>query len=860
MESNAIGTKLNELAAQTAAMTPTDKDAIVRVGMALENLAGPLAAAGPACAELVQLALSALQGLYQETLAQPAAVVDALARAIDAGAKCFAAGTGDCPAEDIARLKAALSAPAATPEPAPAPQPGDPACSLGDIAAELLTLDVTDRPGLTDLAGKLQRLADNPAEPPKVRDSAVSAGRLLREALADGDANKLSQAMTAIEEGMCEIDPLVAAEAAAKGAAEPAPAPARTPDVPAQAPAPQAPASAPAPVAAAAPEDAPILPADTDADLLKEYIVESLDHIAAAEASLLSLETNPGDAEELNRVFRAFHTIKGTSGFLGLSHVQKLAHLAESMLDRARSGQIHLTGGYADLALKSCDALKGMIEALKSTAIGEAMFMPANYGELMGVLKDPEAAGVSEESQGEDMRLGEILVGRNAASRDAVEQAVGEPSPRPLGEKLVTEGLAKAADVAKALRLQKQIGGQATAASADSSIRVDTKRLDSLIDMVGEIVIAHSMVAQDPDVTSGLRPRLQRNVAHTGKIVRSLQDLAMSLRMIPLKPTFQKMARLVRDVARKNNKSVQFLTEGEDTEIDRNMVEVLNDPLVHMMRNAVDHGIEPADARRAKGKSDTGTVVLRAYHAAGNVVLELQDDGKGLDRDRILAKAVERGIIDRAAELTDSEIYNLIFMPGFSTAEKVTDVSGRGVGMDVVKRNIEALRGRVDISSTPGQGSLFTLRLPLTMAITDAMLIRVAQERYLVPTVSILRSFRPEPGMISTVAGRGEMVMLRGELMPMFRLHKLFNVPGAITNPADGLLIIVQAAGKSVALMVDELLGQQQVVIKSLGQSMGQIQGVSGGAILGDGRVGLILDAAGIVALAHGAADTSAAA
>jgi two-component system chemotaxis sensor kinase CheA len=276
-----------------------------------------------------------------------------------------------------------------------------------------------------------------------------------------------------------------------------------------------------------------------------------------------------------------------------------------------------------------------------------------------------------------------------------------------------------------------------------------------------------------------------------------------------------------------------------------------------MIRNSCDHGVESADDRVAAGKEPTGTVKLRAYHSAGNVVIELVDDGKGLDKDRILKKAIERGVVDPGKELNDQEIFSLIFAPGFSTADQITDVSGRGVGMDVVKKNIESIRGRIEVNSAKGQGTTFTLRLPLTMAITDAMLLRVGCERYLLPTVSIEQSFRPEKGAISTVTGRGEMVLLRGELLPVFRLHEMYGVADGISDVYEGLLIAIESEGKRCALMVDELLGQQQVVIKTLGSTLKNIPGVAGGAILGDGRVGLILDAAGLMQLAHGESDSA---
>jgi two-component system chemotaxis sensor kinase CheA len=270
-----------------------------------------------------------------------------------------------------------------------------------------------------------------------------------------------------------------------------------------------------------------------------------------------------------------------------------------------------------------------------------------------------------------------------------------------------------------------------------------------------------------------------------------------------------------------------------------------------MIRNAVDHGIESAADRKRCGKSSEGMLHLRAYHAAGNVVIKLEDDGKGLDHDKIIHKAVQQGLVEAGREMSDDEVYSLIFQPGLSTADKVTDVSGRGVGLDVVHRNIESLRGHITVASRPGTGTKFTLTVPLTTAILDAMRLRVGGQQYLLPTIAIHRSFRPEPGSISTVAGRAEMVMLRGQLYPLFRLHKLFNIDGAINDPQQAMVLVIEGAGKRCALMVDEILGQQQVVIKSLGNALADVQGVAGGAILGDGNVGIILDSVGLAQLVH---------
>ncbi len=621
-------------------------------------------------------------------------------------------------------------------------------------------------------------------------------------------------------------------------------------------------------------EDDETIPPDEvidDPELLTEFINESLDHISQSESALLSLETNPEDMEAINAVFRAFHTMKGTSGFLGLNAIQRLAHRAENLLDRARNGEIRIVGGYADLALESADMLKNMISELKECPPGEPPLRPEGLMTLIEHLTEPEDHGVNEctglEISGAP-RVGDLLIAAGKITQSEVDEVARNARGKKLGEALIESGKVTAADVAHALRMQKKIndpvcrrdsGGSGSAimqkrsaVQADVSVRVSTLRLDTLINTVGELVITQAMIAQNGYVTSDADRNLTRNVMRMNKITRELQDLSMSMRMVPLKGTFSKMARLVRDLARKSGKSVNFVTEGEDTEIDRNMVEALNDPLVHMVRNAVDHGIEQPDVRTAAGKPSGGRLVLRAYHAAGNVIIELQDDGKGLDKEKIIKKAADKGLIESKKDLSEAEIYKLIFAPGFSTADKVTDVSGRGVGMDVVKKNIESMRGRVEVNSAKGQGSTFQIRVPLTLAIIDGMLLQVGTEHYIVPTLNVNQAFRPEASALSTVQGRGEMVMLRGNLIPVFRLHRMFEVENAKEEPTDALLLVVEHEGRMAALLADELLGQQQVVIKSLGRGLGKIEGVSGAAILGDGRVGLILDIAGVLSIARG--------
>jgi two-component system chemotaxis sensor kinase CheA len=577
--------------------------------------------------------------------------------------------------------------------------------------------------------------------------------------------------------------------------------------------------SAMAEAAAASESSADAQPADADPDLMAEFVAESRELLGESESALLALESNPDDADAVNTVFRAFHTVKGASGFLGLGLASDLAHLAESLLSRIRNKEIRLRGGYADLALRSIDILrKTVVASVESALRGAPLEVPAGYEELESILSNPEAAGISEE-----------LSDLPPLSKDK-DKGATQPSPPN-----VREGNA-------ARRKESEF---------ESSIRVNTGRLDRLIDMVGELVIAQSMVAQNPQLLEENCYELLRKVTHAGKIVRALQDLSMSMRMVPLRGTFQKMQRVVRDLARKSGKNIELVTEAGEAEIDRQMVDILDDVLVHMVRNAIDHGIEIPDDRERGGKSRTGTVWLTAFHSGGTVVIEIRDDGRGLDRVSILRKAIAAGIVAADKALTDNEVFNLIFVPGLSTSEKVTDVSGRGVGMDVVHKGVQALHGRIDIHAVAGAGSVFTVRLPLTLAITDGMLVRVGRERYIIPTLSIHLCFRPTPDSLSTLSGRGELVLLRGELMPIFRLHRLFNVDSAVEDPALGLLVVVGEQGRRCALLVDELLGQQQVVAKSLAKSVGKVPGISGGAILGDGQVGLILDTGEITSQAR---------
>jgi two-component system chemotaxis sensor kinase CheA len=367
-----------------------------------------------------------------------------------------------------------------------------------------------------------------------------------------------------------------------------------------------------------------------------------------------------------------------------------------------------------------------------------------------------------------------------------------------------------------------------------------------MIDMVGELVITQSMVQQD--IKNQLNPdkNLVRDIAQFMRITSGLQKTSMSLRMVPIKQTFQRMSRLVRDLAKSSGKVVNVEMVGEDTEIDRNMVDEIYNPLVHMIRNSVDHGLEMPEERIRQGKPETGLILLKAYHRGGNVVIEIGDDGKGLDKEKILNKAIKNGVLASGEGMSAQDIYKLIFLPGLSTAEKITDVSGRGVGMDVVRGAVEKLRGKIEIDSTQGKGTSFAASFPLTLAIIGGMIVRVGPELYILPTTAIRQVLRPPRESYNNVIGRGEMINVMGQLRPLVRLHSLFNITPVHENPWEAIIVVVEGEQSSRCLLVDEIIGKTEVVIKSLGEGVGKIKGVSGGAILGDGRIGLILDTEGL--------------
>ena len=596
-----------------------------------------------------------------------------------------------------------------------------------------------------------------------------------------------------------------------------------------------------------------VLPEGFDEELMRMFCVEAEELLAEIEAGVLVLEQSPEDAGMLATVFRGFHTLKGNAAVMKLVVLQRLAHELESLLDAARQGRRQLDRPAIDVILAAADVISRYVaetsRQLDGVDTGRSISLPvpALIAQVHAVLATPPApaapavatpppaamapvppAGVDSSPSAEPPAAAPMIISDLPASSPPKQSVASDPASR-----------------------------QRSAAPTGSSVRVDTHKLDGLVDLVGELVIAQSMVFEAFE-TSGGDESLSRSLGQLRGITADLQRTAMAMRMIPIRGTFQKMSRLVRDVAVQLGKEIRLVVEGEDTELDRTVIEEIGDPLVHMVRNAADHGIESPAARLTANKSPAGTITLQAFHQGGFVVIRIADDGRGLDPERIRRKAVERGLIPADSTIDDREALELIFAPGFSTAEQVTDVSGRGVGMDVVRRNIERVRGKVEIESVPGRGSCFTISMPLTLAIIEGLIVAVAGQRFVIPTLSVRESFRPHLESITTVHGRGELVDVRGRQVPLLRLSRHLGIQGGEEAADRGIVVVLEAGYDCRCLLVDELVGKQEVVIKGLGETFTGRSGFAGAAILGDGRVSLILDTTALVRLGRGSSETAA--
>lgn len=535
-----------------------------------------------------------------------------------------------------------------------------------------------------------------------------------------------------------------------------------------------------------------------DRELLEGFLADSAEMLDQVEPYVIGLEKSfreggGVDKETLNAIFRLFHSLKGASAFLGLENITKVTHEAEGLLSALRDGKIRLEGRHVDVILEGCDFIR---EAL-----------------------------VVIQADGSDRGLGD----RAGALIERIRRALSEGPVGPTEE--VSEVRSEPTQVQRDLKR--------------SDIRVDLEKLNELNDLIGELVIAETMVVRNPDLRGYRFENFEKAAHQLHLIVRALQDLSMSLRMVPIGGLFRRMIRVVYDAAKRTGKEVELFIKGEETEVDKTVIEAIADPLVHLLRNAVDHGIEPPEERRRLGKPQKGRIELEARHEGGEVLIAVRDDGRGLDREAILMKAKERGLIEDGEGLPDEEVYKFIFLPGFSTAKEVTDVSGRGVGMDVVKSKVEELRGWVEIRSQKGQGTQVILHLPLTLAIIDGLLVEVEGVRYVIPLFLVRELFVQDRRDLVVLPDGKAVIRHHGRLLPVVALRSLFGL-GTRDNK-EGVLVVLEGHGRWVCLEVDEVVGQRDIVIKPLPKVLGRIKGVSGCTILEDGTVSLILDLQGLM-------------
>ncbi len=606
------------------------------------------------------------------------------------------------------------------------------------------------------------------------------------------------------------------------------------------------------------------------------FIEESHEHLDTMERLLMALNIDEPDKEDLNSIFRAAHSIKGGSGIFGFDALASVTHVMENLFDKARQDMYTFTSAVIDELLKALDLLRSLLNDYSEgndVDMSAVQKMTRRVEDLLNIDEQEDGFGFFDESlpKAEQLEEGFGFFEENSAEsikinkedgfgffdedlpktdQSAKDEGFGffedEPKQtdkaREEDQKTKIKPETKEKPTPKAKKPTKATSSAVKVESVESnSIRVDISKVDNLVNLAGELVITQSMLnVLGTEVEGPAKERLLGALAELERNTRDLQESIMSIRMLPMSFVFNRFPRVVRDLSTKLNKKVELVIEGGQTEIDKGLIERLVDPLTHLVRNSLDHGIEMPAVRGKSGKAEIGTLTLRAEQKGGNIVISVIDDGAGLNRERILDKAIENGI-DLPDNPTDYDVWQLIMAPGFSTATEVTDVSGRGVGMDVVKRNIESMSGRIEITSTQGQGSIFQIHLPLTLAILDGMSVVVADQLFIIPLVNIIESVQPYKEQLKNISNQ-KMLELRNTYWPIVSLYEVMGIEGAITEAHEAILILIETSKTRFALLVDNLMGQQQVVIKSLEQHYRRVAGVAGATIMGDGSVALILD------------------
>jgi two-component system chemotaxis sensor kinase CheA len=625
------------------------------------------------------------------------------------------------------------------------------------------------------------------------------------------------------------------------------------------------------------------------------FFDESQEHLDSMEQQLMALDLISPDAEQLNSIFRAAHSIKGGSGIFGFDALTGLTHIMESLLDKARQGTTDLNEAIVNVLLKTVDLLKTTLETYRNKKEVDQQSIDKGIECLESVLNDESTSHFdTQDTDDEGFGFFESEITTQLSTEDSVdiegfgffdELQPASPEPdegfgffdelQPIFQgsndsfgffetptiktnendnRTALKSNVKASSVEK--RQITNTSEQTKKGAESTSIRVDIGKIDSLVNLVGELVITQSMLTMiGSEVAGEVEDKLHTALAELQRNTREIQESVMSMRMLPMSVTFNRFPRVVRDLSSKLGKKVDLVMEGGTTEIDKGMIEKLVDPLTHLVRNSIDHGIETIDERLAVGKPERGIVTLRAEQRGGSIEISITDDGAGLNRERILAKATENGL-EHDPDMPDTKVWALIFEAGFSTAAEVTDVSGRGVGMDVVRRNIETIGGRIEIESTLGKGSSFHIHLPLTLAIVDGMCVSVGDQIFVVPLMSIIESIQPSKEQIKDISN-DNLLWIREQYWPLIHLHKTMQIDNAILEPDKAIVVLIESSKKRFALLVDSLVGQQQVVIKSLEKHYKRVPGVAGATIMGDGGVAMILDVESLASLVKPASKES---
>lgn len=601
-------------------------------------------------------------------------------------------------------------------------------------------------------------------------------------------------------------------------------------------------------------------------EILQDFLLEATEMLEGLDNFFVQLENSPEDRTLLNEIFRAAHSIKGSAGFIGLNRIVEVAHHAENVLNQLRTGNMRAEPAVVDIILEAMDALKVLVTEVRTGVMAEVDIDGINmkldlllqWGEDSG--SSASAHDAPEGAMAEAVAAEQVLDAGSPAPEGASDPPPPAPTapvsapvevsappplpPPPKGEPVHAEGAAKVQDAP----------GQG---EGDQTIRVEITRLDSVMNLVGELVLGRNRLVKlsgDLNGVTDFERRIKEvaeAISQLNRVTTDLQTAVIKTRMQPIKKVLGKFPRMVRDLSRKMGKSIRLELSGEETELDKSVIEEIGDPLVHIIRNSIDHGIEMPEDRTAQGKDPEGTVRISAYQEGNSIVIEIDDDGHGIDVDKVKRKALEKGLISEAdaQRMSETEAVNLIFLPGFSTADKVTDVSGRGVGMDVVRTNISKINGSVEIKTRKGLGSSFTIRLPLTIAIIQALMVTIGEEVYAIPLASVVETVKISRTDIKSLSGN-EVLNLRQQVLPLIRLRDEFKVPrfpDAQAGAEGEYVVVVQIGAKNVGLIVDRLPYQEEVVIKSMGQILAGIRGLAGATITGDGTVVIILDVAEIL-------------